>query len=144
MHAKKLRILLFSIISLIGIFMPWIGVKKETKMMESLLVSASSDIFKVRMIISVVVVLAIILAVLGNKAKSLGIVKSVFTALFGAILLLITFKYFRDFKGQEIFVPGLGLYLMSFGGAMMIIVSIIPAQILPNSLLHKFIPAPEL
>jgi len=59
------------------------------------------------------------------------------------MILAITIKYFNDFNGQKMFNPGLGLYLMAFGGFMTVIVSLIPAKLLPNSLMHKFIKAPS-
>ena len=144
MHAQKLRVLLFTIISFIGVFMPWLSLLTEkTKEAEAALVAGEVVLSIIRIVFIVLLLIAIILGAVGNKAKPLGVVKAIFTTLIGLAIGLLSFKYTGDFGGQQYVGPGIGLYTMAFGGIMMAVVSIVPTKILPFCILHKLISPPK-
>ncbi len=86
-------------------------------------------------------VVVIVLSVLGEKAKPLGLVKKIVSALLGLLTLALTFKYLGD-ASTKYTSAGIGLYFMLLGSLMILVMSFLPAKLIP-CVAHKFLGEPK-
>ncbi len=137
MHAQRLKLIVFSVITILATFLPWISFNaKISKLVKGADVESGIKYFFLGLAIIVIV-----LAVTGDKSKAIGWIKKIAIALFAIIIAGLGAKYLGD-ASSEISSPGLGLYLLEFGGIMILIMAFLPADLLP-CVLHKFIGKPE-
>ncbi|MBN2695024.1 hypothetical protein JXR93_10200 [bacterium] len=139
MHAQRIRLILFSIITIIGTFLPWVSLKGDLAKIAGPNSSAGAGGVKFFYIGLMAVI--IILSVLGDKGKSLGTVKKIVSAILSLLTLGLTIKYIGD-ASTELTSASIGLYFMLFGSFMLLVMSFLPSHILP-CFAHKFIPAPK-
>ena len=138
MSAQRIRLLVFSLLTVIGIYTPWIKFKGG---LGALAKAMGLDVDTgIRHFFMGIVVIVVIMVLTGDRTKPLGIVKKIFNTLFGLLIMGMAFKYIGD-ASSKISSPGFGLYIMALGGTLIIIGSYIPENKLP-CLLGKFVKKP--
>ncbi len=136
MSAQRLRLIIFSLITTLGIFLPWINLKIKSLGMNSLKVPMGD-----RIIFMGIIVILIVLTVTGIKEKPLGWIKKISVTLLSVFMIFITIKYIND-ASSEYTSAGIGLYIMLSGEVIILVMTFLPERLF-KCFAHKFITAPK-
>lgn len=139
MNAQRIRLIVFSVITIIGAFLPWVSLKADLAKLAGGAPSGTAG--GVKFFYLGLMVVVIVLSVLGEKTKPLELVKKIVSAILGLLTLALTFKYIGD-TSTKYTSTGIGLYLMLLGSLMIIVMSFLPAKLIP-CVAHKFLGEPK-